>query len=144
MDGPPPLPAASTQFKWEWEWEPEYVSTASRYPTCYDAGVLTLYPGLELTAEGIRKLAMDDDYEDVSSAARLLRYAARQPGADCKGFGMAFIERGYPPLLRQTAFEILDKIKDDPEIDDLMIQVLVNCKRTDDPIYRIANDHWAV
>ena len=85
---------------------------------------------------------MDDDYEDPDSTARLLRYAARQPGADGKELALAFIEPGYPDVLRQSAFEVLDQIKDDPEIEDLMISVLVNCERKDDPIYKIANGHW--
>ena len=45
-------------------------------------------------------------------------------------------------MLRQSAFEVLDRMKDDPEIDELMISVLVNCEREDDPVYRIANGHW--
>lgn len=106
---------------------------------CGSAGAV---PGVELNADGIRCLAMDDDHEDPDSAARLLRYAARQPGADAKGLAMAFIEPGYPDVLRQSAFEVLDRIKDDPEIDELMISVLVNCEREDDPVYRIANGHW--
>ena len=114
----------------------------TRYPMYADAGALALYPGVELNADGIRCLAMDDDHEDPDSAARLLRYAARQPGADAKGLAMAFIEPGYPDVLRQSAFEVLDRIKDDPEIDELMISVLVNCEREDDPVYRIANGHW--
>ena len=55
---------------------------------------------------------------------------------------MAFIELGYPDVLRQSAFEVLDRMKDDPEIDDRMVSVLVNCERKDDPVYRIANGHW--
>ena len=85
---------------------------------------------------------MDDDYEAPGLAAQLLRYAARQLGADAKGLAMAFIAPGYPAVLRQSAFAVLDQIKGDPEIDDLMISVLVNCERKDDPIYRIADRHW--
>lgn len=32
-------------------------------------GVLRLYPEVALTTEGIHKLAMDDDYEEVTAAA---------------------------------------------------------------------------
>lgn len=120
----------------------EYIKAAQRYPMYADAGALALYPGVELNAEGLRCLAMDDDHEDPDSAARLLRYAARQPGADAKDLAMAFIELGYPDVLRQSAFEVLDRMKDDPEIDDRMVSVLVNCERKDDPVYRIANGHW--
>lgn len=123
-------------------WSPAYEAAARRYPTCGDAGALALYPERELNAEGLRRLAMDEDLGDAVSAARLLLYAARQPGADGKGLGMAFQERGHPAVLRQAAFQVLDQIKDDPDIDGLMIQVLVDCERTDDPIYRIANGHW--
>lgn len=123
-------------------WEPEYARMAARYPTYCDAGVLGLYPDVALTAEGIRKLAMDDDCEEVTAAAHLLCYAARQPGADKKGLAMEFTQVGYPAQLRKAAYEVLDSVKDDPEIDDLMVEILVNCERKDDPIYQIANGHW--
>lgn len=123
-------------------WEPAYRKAARQYPTCTDVGALALYPGIGLDADGLRLLAMDDDYEAPGLAAQLLRYAARQLGADAKGLAMAFIAPGYPAVLRQSAFAVLDQIKGDPEIDDLMISVLVNCERKDDPIYRIADRHW--
>lgn len=125
-------------------WEVEYTQAAHRYPTCYDAGALALYPDVELSAEGIRTLAMDDDYGEISVAAQLLRYAARQPGANGKELALAFIAPGYPAELRQAAFEVLDTIKGDSEIDDLMIDVLVNCEKKDDPVYQIANGHWDI
>ena len=136
--GTPPLIASGVRPVWDME----YIKAAQRYPMYADAGALALYPGVELNAEGLRCLAMDDDHEDPDSAARLLRYAARQTGADAKDLAMAFIEPGYPDVLRQSAFEVLDRMKDDPEIDELMISVLVNCEREDDPVYRIANGHW--
>ena len=136
--GTPPLIASGVRPVWDME----YIKAAQRYPMYADAGALALYPGVELNAEGLRCLAMDDDHEDPDSAARLLRYAARQPGADAKDLAMAFIEPGYPDVLRQSAFEVLDRMKDDPEIDELMISVLVNCEREDDPVYRIANGYW--
>ena len=123
-------------------WEGEYAQMARRYPTCYEVGVLGLYPEVTLTAEGIRKLAMDDDYEEPESAAQLLRFAARQQGADRKTLAMEFTQVGYPAVLRNAAYEVLDSVKDDPEIDDLMVEILVNCERKDDPIYRIADQHW--
>lgn len=124
------------------EWEPDYAKMAIRYPTCYDAGVLGLHPEVALTVEGICKLAMDDDYEEVTVAAHLLRYAARQSGADKKGLAMEFTQLGYPTELRKAAFEVLDSVKDDTEIDDLMVGILVNHESKDDPIYQIANGHW--
>ena len=56
---------------------------------------------------------------------------------------MAFLGQDCPAELRQAAFELLDQIKDDLEIDALMIRGLVDCERRDDPIYRIADNHWA-
>ena len=78
---PRPAPAES-RVRFRRPWSVEYVAAARRYPTCGDAGALALYPGAELNAEGLHLLAMGDDYEDVASAARLLRYASRQVGAD--------------------------------------------------------------
>lgn len=136
---PPPVESGVCFYR---VWEEEYIRSVRRYPMYDEAGTLALYPGKELDAEGLRLLAMDDDYEDPDSAARLLRYAARQPGADAKGLAMAFLELGYPDVLRQSAFEVLDSIKGDPEIDDLMVSILVNCEKKDDPIYKIADRHW--
>lgn len=87
-------------------------------------------------------MVQDDDYEETYTAASLLAYAARQPEANVKELAMKFTEPEIPDPLRTTAFEILDQIKDDPEVDDLMIQILVNCERKEDPIYRIADGHW--
>ncbi len=137
---PGPVPESGPAVRFQRQWEPDYLQAARRYPTCYDAGALALYPGIALNAEGIRRLAVDGD---LSCAARLLRYAARQPGVDPKSLGMAFLGQDCPAELRQAAFELLDQIKDDPEIDALMIRVLVDCERRDDPIYRIADNHWA-
>lgn len=124
-------------------WPPEYADAAIRYPTCREAGCLALYPKIQLNEEGLLMLAYDDDYEEASTAASLLAYAARQPEIDAKGFAMKFTGLPTPEPLRRTAFEILDRIKDDPEIDELMIQILVNDIRKDDPIYRIADRHWS-
>ena len=139
MGAPPPVESG---VRFGGVWDMEYKKAVRRYPMLAEAAALALYPGKELNAEGLRLIAMDDDYEDPDSTARLLRYAARQPGADGKELALAFIEPGYPDVLRQSAFEVLDQIKDDPEIEDLMISVLVNCERKDDPIYKIANGHW--
>lgn len=136
----PPLAESGVQFRRAWE--TAYTRAARRYPVYTEAGALALYPGTELNAAGLRRLAIDDGCGDPVSAARLLRYAARQPGADAKGLAMAFIEPGYPAALRKSAFEVLDQIKDDQEIDELMISILVNCERSDDPIYQIADGHW--
>lgn len=137
-----PYPYSDEALTFRRCWEPEYGQSAARYPTCREAGALALYPEIRLNAEGIRTLAMDDDYEDAEVAAWLLHFAARQPEADKKALSMAFLEAGYPAVLRTAAFEILGSIKDDAEVEDLMIAVLVNCERKDDPIYRIANAHW--
>lgn len=123
-------------------WESVYAEKALQYPTSYDAGVLGLYPEVTLTAAGIRKLAMDDDYEEVTAAAHLLHYAARQPGVDKKGLAMEFTQSGYPTALRKAAFEVLNTVKNDPKIEDLMVSILVNCEGKDDPIYQIANGYW--
>lgn len=135
-------PPAASSILFRRAWETPYMEAARIYPSHMEAGTLALYPNIQLNAEGLRLLAMDDDYEDAVSAARLLGYAARQPGADVKKLCMAFIEPGYPAVLRRRAFEILDRIKEDPEIDDLMVSILVNCECRDDPIYQLANSHW--
>lgn len=136
-----PFTGNTVSFRRSWE---EYTHAVYLYPTCRDAGALALYPEVALSAEGIRTLAKDDDYEEVSLAAQLLRYAARQPGADKKALALPFIAPGCPAQLRQAAFEVLNSVKGDPEIDALMIDVLVNCERTDDPVYQIANGHWDI
>lgn len=135
------VPVAGQPVSFRRPWEAEYARMA-HYPTWCEAGVLALYPDLELSPQGIRMLAMDDDYEQEDLAAQLLHYAARQPGVKQKELAMAFIEPGYPAGLRRAAFEVLDSIKDDPEIDDIMVEILVYCERKDDPIYKIANGHW--
>lgn len=138
-DGPAQTVRDNIRFRRTWP--EEYAAAARLYPSCWEAGTLALYPEEKLDAQGLHLLAMDEDCGGVSLAVRLLRYAARQPGADKKKLSMAFTEPGYPDELRRAAFEILDQIKDDPEIDDLMVQVLVDCEQTD-PVYQIANRHW--
>lgn len=133
---------ADHPIKFSRPWAPEYAKAVRKYPTCWEAGCLALYPKINLDEDGLRMLALDDDYEEAYTAADLLAYAARQPEADVKGLAMKFTEPAIPDPLRRTAFEILDQIKDDPEVDELMLQILVNCERKDSPIYRVADGHW--
>lgn len=137
-----PLQTADNPIKFPHPWPSEYAKAVRQYPTCWEAGCLALFPQIKLNEDGLRMLAQDDDYEEAYTAASLLAYAARQPETDVKGLAMKFTELAIPEPLRRTAFEILDQIKDDPEVDDLMIQILVNCERKDDPIYQIADGHW--
>jgi hypothetical protein len=137
-----PLRPIDNPIKFPHPWPLEYVKAVHRYPTCWEAGCLALYPQTKLNEEGLRRLAQEDDYEEAYTAAGLLAYAARQPETDVKKLAMKFTGQENPDPLRCTAFEILDQIKDDPEIDDLMIQILVNCERKNDTIYRIADGHW--
>lgn len=113
-----------------------------QFPTCREISVQLLYPNTKLTPEGIRELAVGDETEELSEAIILLEYAARQPGADRKVLGRAFLEKGYPEALRTAAYRILNSIQEDAEIDELMIQALVDIEDHEDPIYQLAAHHW--
>lgn len=98
--GTPPLIASGVRPVWDME----YIKAAQRYPMYADAGALALYPGVELNAEGLRCLAMDDDHEDPDSAARLLRYAARAARSRCKGPGYGVHRAGIPGCTASERF----------------------------------------
>lgn len=122
---------------------PDDLNRASaQFPTCREISVRLLFPDIELTPEGIRELAVGDETEELSEAITLLEYAARQPGTDRKALGRAFLEKGYPQALRTAAYRILASLYEDPEIDELMIQALVEIEDHEDPIYQIAAHYW--
>lgn len=123
-------------------WPHVFADEARYYPNCWEAGTMARYPQITLDAEGLNELASGDDYEDPASAARLLFYLSRQKGADIKKLAFPFIEKGCPYEMRVAAFQILDAIQGDAEIDDLMIKILVYEERKDDAIYQIADKHW--
>ena len=123
-------------------WPREYANAARQYPDFREAATLACYPKIELTREGLDFLICDEDYEDVAGAARLLTYAARRLGAEAKPLLLSYAAADNCKEMRRAALAALCRIKNDPEIEELMIRILVDCERRDDPLYRIADGYW--
>lgn len=134
------LPPAGNLF--QRQWPPEFVTAAEVFPTCKEAAAMALYPYEELTAEGIVAFSLKEDRDETQTAADLLHFMCRQAGADKKALAMAVLQKNAPLSLRIAAYEILSKIKNDEEIEDLFVEILVECEDKGDPIRRLASAYW--
>ena len=132
---PPPRPGRLFTRRWE----PEYRQAAARFPDTVEMGALALYQQKTLTMEGV--LALPEP-ENALIAPVLLSYFCRQPEVDAKQLALSFSGKEVPFHLRKMAFHILAGIKQDPEIEDLFVDFLVECEDPQNPLRIIADHYW--
>ena len=127
------------------QWPPEYQAAARRYPTCFEAGALALYPEEELTVEGLMRMALSDERDETETADSLLSFLGRRQGTieQAKQVLWPCTDRQRTPYaLRREAFAQLAHIKDDEDIEDLFVVELVENEHRDDPIRVICDHYW--
>lgn len=124
------------------QWPSKFGDAAKVFPTCREAGAMALYPYSELTVEGILAFSMEESSDETDTAADLFRYMCRRPGADRKACSMDMLQRNPPIELKLAACEMLCEIKGDEEIEDLFVEILVECEDKMDPLRRIAERYW--
>jgi hypothetical protein len=138
-DGPPPVPVPFPTK----EWPSEYQAGATAFPTFREAAALALYPLRELTVDGVEKLLHNEEkWDEAETLVALLQYFARQPGGNIKKMALSLAGICYPLPLRLAAFQILNKIKKDKEIEDFFVDFLVNCDDRTNPLRHIADHYW--
>lgn len=124
------------------QWPPKFSEAAKAFPTCREAGALALYPYDELSVDGIAAFSAEESSDETETAADLFRYMCRRPGADRKACSMDMLRRNPPISLQLAACEMLCEIKGDEEIEDLFVNILVECEDKSDPLRRIAERYW--
>ncbi len=137
-----PMPFQLTARR-TWSCPEMYRQAARRFPTSEEAAYLSQYEETELTQEGIRALCRIEDCDETKTAAVLLDYASRQPGVNAKTLAFAFTGAENPPELREAACRILGRIKNDTEIEDFFVHILVY-EEENAPLCAIANCYWDV
>lgn len=106
-------------------WPEEYQKAVQRWPTVREAAYLSLYLETELTEAGLRALLRSEEYDETETVAALLEYAARQPGMDIKALALPFAGRDEPAAIREAAYRSLSRLRGDPEIEKLLIDIYV-------------------
>lgn len=126
-----------------YSWPTAYQEAVASFPTYEEAIALALYPESVLCPDGLHDLANCTENDETQAAATLLGYLARQKDTDKKTLALYFTLVGYDTQLRLEAFRMLDKIKNDPEVEDFFVDYLINHNDRTDPLWKIADNYWS-
>lgn len=121
---------------------PTYQKAMHCYPNCWEAAALALYPNSSITVDGLYDLANNAEDDESTSVINLLHYLARQKDTNIKNLVLPFADCSYSQTLREAAFQILSKQKNDEQIEQFFIDYLVNDDNQRNPLWKIASSYW--
>lgn len=133
-----PIPKAGNIF--HKIWSEEYKQASSYFPTCEEAAALAAYPFDMVTKEGIEDLL--DKEGNIKLAVYLIHFLCRKEKDKKKQVAFYFADSRFPSELRKTAFQILNTIKNDSEIEDFFVDYIVNCEDKINSLRIIADHYW--
>lgn len=136
-----PSPKAGSLF--HKVWSEQYRQSATYFPTCEEAAALISYPFETLTKEGIEKMLNDEEETDnIKLVVYLFEFLCKQDEINKKQNAFYFTSIWFPDELRKAAFQVLDTIKDDSEIEDFFVDFIINCEDKKNELRIIADNHW--
>lgn len=121
-------------------WSEEYKQASKYFPSCEETAALASYPFDTITKEGIEKLLNEE--ENTKLAVYLVSFLCRKEKDNKKQFAFYFADSRFPNELRKTAFQILNTIKNDREVEDFFVDYIVNCEDKTDSLKIIADNYW--
>lgn len=123
-------------------WSKEYKQSVEYFPDCEEAAALIEYPFDILTKEGIEKLLNDNEQNYTKLSVYLFHFLCKQDKIHKKQIAFYFTSVWFPNELRKAAFQILNTIKNDSEIEDFFIDYIINCEDKTNGLRKIADSYW--
>ena len=126
-------------------WEDRYLKTACVFPSVYeyaDMAAAGIPDGTRVTDEVIRNCLVNPDFENQQILKAILFRMELQEDPGLKAAAIACVKQlPFGNLLKQ-AYRALVKIRNDAEVEQILVDYLVGHEEIHDPLFPIINSYW--
>jgi len=126
-------------------WEDRYLKTACVFPSVYeyaDMATAEIPDGTPVTDELIRNCLVNPDFENQQILKAILFKMELQEDPGRKAAAIACAKQlPFGTLLKQV-YRVLAKIRNDPEVEQVFVDYLIDHEEIHDPLLPIINSYW--
>lgn len=125
------------------EWSSKYLSTTSKYPSLTEVGESLMLNIGDMTDELIEHCLNNLTHDNAIKLKYIIAHLSRFNDPRTKTLSLTCAKLTNEPILLETSFKALNKIKDDADVEQFFIDFLIDSEN--DPystLITIANGYW--